>query len=198
MAVIDATKHELIDTIKLTGGQLVRPMGVVAAPDGKHIFVTTGRGKNVVIIETATNKPIASIEVGERPWGIAVSADGNTVFTANGPSNDVSIVDVASRTVKAEGHGRRSAVGRCVRSVKVKASGGPKPFDKLPGTSCAFRRSRVMSRVWTALLAIFFCFVLAAGASAQKRGGDPKARGREEPGAVDPGRQSRQDARSTT
>src|SRR4029453_17256672 len=97
--VIDAMKHSLIDTIKLTG-QLVRPMGLVAAPDGKHVFVTTGRGKNVVIIDTATNKPIASIEVGERPWGIAVSPDGNTVFTANGPSNDVSIVDVATRTVK--------------------------------------------------------------------------------------------------
>ena len=94
-------KHEVLDTITLTG-QLVRPMGVVAAPDGKHIFVTTGRGKGVVIIETATNKPIASVEVGERPWGIAVSDDGNTVFTANGPSNDVSIVDVASRTVKAK------------------------------------------------------------------------------------------------
>jgi YVTN family beta-propeller protein len=77
-------------------------MGMVAAPDGKHIFVTTGRGKSVVIVETATNKPIASVEVGERPWGIAVSDDGSTVFTANGPSNDVSIVDVASRTVKAK------------------------------------------------------------------------------------------------
>ena len=98
-AVIDSMKHEVIYTIKLTG-ELVRPMGVVAAPDGKHIFVTTGRGKNVVIIETATNKPLASIEVGDRPWGIAVSQDGSTVFTANGPSNDVSIVDVASRTVK--------------------------------------------------------------------------------------------------
>ena len=33
-----------------------------------------------------------------------------------------------------------------------------------------------MSRVWTALLAVFVCFVFVAGASAQKRGGDPKAR----------------------
>jgi YVTN family beta-propeller protein len=99
IAVIDSMKHTVLQTIKLTG-EVVRPMGVVASPDGKFVFVTTGRGKNVIIIETATNKQIASIEVGERPWGIAVSADGNTVFTANGPSNDVSIVDVASRTVK--------------------------------------------------------------------------------------------------
>jgi len=102
IAVIDAMKHTVLETIKLTGGQLVRPMGVVASPDGKFVFVTTGRGKNVVILETATNKQIASIEVGERPWGIAVSPDGGTVFTANGPSNDVSIVDVASRAVKAK------------------------------------------------------------------------------------------------
>jgi len=102
IAVIDSMKHTVLDTIKLTGGQLVRPMGVVASPDGKFVFVTTGRGKNVVILETATSKQIASIEVGERPWGIAVSPDGSTVFTANGPSNDVSIVDVASRTVKAK------------------------------------------------------------------------------------------------
>ena len=33
-----------------------------------------------------------------------------------------------------------------------------------------------MSRVSTALIAVFVCFVFAAGASAQRRGGDPKAR----------------------
>jgi len=102
LAVIDAMKHEVLDTIKLEGGPMVGMMDVAASTDGKYIFVTTGRGKNVVMIETATNKPVASIEVGERPWGIAVSPDGGTVFTANGPSNDVSIVDVASRSVKAK------------------------------------------------------------------------------------------------
>ena len=60
-------------TIKLEGGDLVRPMGVVSSADGKQVFVTTGRGKSVVVIDTATNAPIASIEVGERPWGIAAT-----------------------------------------------------------------------------------------------------------------------------
>jgi YVTN family beta-propeller protein len=99
VAVVDARKHEVIQTIKLTG-DLVRPMGAVASPDGRHVYVSTGRGKTVVVIETATNQPVASIEVGERPWGIDISADGTTLFTANGPSNDISIVDVATRTVK--------------------------------------------------------------------------------------------------
>jgi YVTN family beta-propeller protein len=75
-------------------------MGAVAAPDGKHVFISTGRGKNVVIIDAATQQTVAAIEVGERPWGIDISADGKTLFTANGPSNDVSIIDVEGRAVK--------------------------------------------------------------------------------------------------
>jgi YVTN family beta-propeller protein len=77
-------------------------MGAVASPDGRQIFVTTGRGKTVVVIDTTTNMPVATIEVGERPWGLDISRDGRTVFTANGPSNDISIVDVATRTVTAK------------------------------------------------------------------------------------------------
>jgi YVTN family beta-propeller protein len=54
-----------------------------------------------VTIDTTTNQPIGSVDVGVRPWGIAISTDGRTLYTANGPSNDVSIVDVASRAVTA-------------------------------------------------------------------------------------------------
>jgi YVTN family beta-propeller protein len=73
----------------------------VAAPDGRFVYVTTGRGGKVVVLETATDKSVAEIDVGPRPWGIGVSADGKTLYTANGPSNDVSIVDVAQRAVTA-------------------------------------------------------------------------------------------------
>ena len=76
-------------------------MGLVVSPDGKFLYVSTGRGKMVVAIDTATNKPAWSVEVGPRPWGVAISQDDKTVFTANGPSNDVSFVDVQSRSVKA-------------------------------------------------------------------------------------------------
>jgi YVTN family beta-propeller protein len=91
----------VLKTIPITG-PMFRPMGGVASPDGKYVFISTGRGKNVAIIDTATQQVIAAIEAGDRPWGIAVSADGKTVFTANGPSNDVSIIDVDSRMVKAK------------------------------------------------------------------------------------------------
>ena len=100
--VVDAQALKPLDTIKLQGGDLVRPMGVVSSADGKHVFVTTGRGKSVVIIDTSTNKVVGAVEVGERPWGIAATSDGTTVFTANGPSNDVSFVDIPNRKVIAK------------------------------------------------------------------------------------------------
>jgi YVTN family beta-propeller protein len=98
VSVIDAMEHQVMATITLTG-ESVRPMGAVVAPDGKTLYVTTGRGKMLVAIDTATNTPVWEVEVGTRPWGVAVSADGSTVYTANGPSNDISIVDVATRSV---------------------------------------------------------------------------------------------------
>ena len=101
ISVVDAMTHKVIETIPLTG-QIVRPMGVDrVAATAARCSCRPGRGKSVVTIDTATNKPIGVVEVGERPWGIAASADGRTVFTANGPSNDVSFVDVASGTVTA-------------------------------------------------------------------------------------------------
>lgn len=83
-------------------GEGAKPMGVVASPDGRFVYVTTGRGRTVVKIDTASNTIAgAPLDVGDRPWGIAISADGKTLYTANGPSNDVSFVDTERWVVAA-------------------------------------------------------------------------------------------------
>lgn len=105
ISVVDAVRHRVMKTIKLAG-ENIRPMGTVVSPDGKFLYVTTGRGKMLVAIDTAANMLVWSVEVGPRPWGVAIAQDGRTLYTANGPSNDVSVVDVASRSVTA-----RIAVG---------------------------------------------------------------------------------------
>ena len=74
-------------------------MGLAMSKDGAKLYVSTGRGKSVVVVDTAAAKAAASFEVGDRPWGIALSPDEKLLFTANGPSGDVSIVDVATRAV---------------------------------------------------------------------------------------------------
>ena len=88
----------MIDTIQLTGPN-VRPMGSVVSPDGRRLYVSTGRAGTVVSIDTATNRPVGSVAVGTRPWGIALSPDGTRLYSANGPSNDVTVVDTSSFTV---------------------------------------------------------------------------------------------------
>jgi YVTN family beta-propeller protein len=99
VSIIDAQKHEPSGEIQLGQAGVIKPMAVMLSPDAARLFVSTGRGKMVFVVDTVTDKVVSSFEAGERPWGIGVSPDGKMVFTANGPSNDVSVIDVEKGTV---------------------------------------------------------------------------------------------------
>ena len=74
-----------------------RPMAVVLDAKRKRLYMSTGRGGTIAIIDmTRAPQLLAEVPVGTRPWGIALSADGSKLYTANGPSDDVSIVDTAA------------------------------------------------------------------------------------------------------
>jgi len=74
-------------------------MKVILSADATTAYVSTGRGKKIFMIDTATDKVTNSIEVGQRPWGMGLSPDGKLLYTANGPSNDVSVVDLSTNMV---------------------------------------------------------------------------------------------------
>jgi YVTN family beta-propeller protein len=99
ISIVDAVKYQPIQTIELGPQGEVKPMSVILSADAKTAYVSSGRGKKVFLIDTASNMVTASIEVGARPWGIGLSPDGKMLFSANGPSNDVSVVDLAARKV---------------------------------------------------------------------------------------------------
>ena len=99
LAVVDAVKHTKTAEIPIGEAGVIKPMSVTLTADGRTAYVSTGRGKKVFAVDTATNKVTGSVEVGDRPWGIALSPDGKVLYTANGPSNDVSVVDVGTMTV---------------------------------------------------------------------------------------------------
>ena len=100
VVLFDAVKNEMVKAIELGTPGEIKPMGLVLSPDTKHLYVSTGRGHKVFVIDTATNQTTANFEVGQRPWGIDISPDGKTLFTANGPSGDISVIDLATNTVK--------------------------------------------------------------------------------------------------
>ncbi len=102
---IDVRRLAPIRTIDL--GKGMRPMGTRVSPDGKFLYISTGRSKMAVMLDTASNMVVASVEAGDRPWGIGLAPDAKTLYTANGPSNDMSVIDIASRQVT-----KKVAVGR--------------------------------------------------------------------------------------
>ena len=74
-------------------------MGLALSPDGATLYVTTGRGGELVAVDTGTHAIRGTVKVGTRPWGVATAADGRWLYTANGPSNDVSVVDARTLEV---------------------------------------------------------------------------------------------------
>jgi YVTN family beta-propeller protein len=72
-------------------------MGTAISNEGNELYVSTGRGNSVAVIDTVKNNVVATIPVGARVWGIALSPDGKKLYTANGASDDVSVIDVVAR-----------------------------------------------------------------------------------------------------
>src|SRR5271156_3656 len=66
VVIVDGRKQEMIGTIPLGKPGQIKPMAVLLSPDSSRLYVSTGRGRQVFTIDTATNKPIASVEVGLR------------------------------------------------------------------------------------------------------------------------------------
>ncbi|MFQ5962644.1 MAG: PQQ-dependent catabolism-associated beta-propeller protein, partial [Candidatus Methylomirabilales bacterium] len=98
VSVIDVKRNAVIEAIKIERPR-AKPKGVVVRPDGKRVYVATGGGHEVAVIDTATNKVLTYIKVGRRPWGLGITRDGSYLLTANGVSNDVSVIDTATDTV---------------------------------------------------------------------------------------------------
>ena len=100
LTVIDVPARKVLKSVRLAG-ELVRPKGLVVSPDGRRVYVTTGRGRRVLALDSATLEVLGSATVGDRPWGVGQSPDGRFLYTANGPSNDVSVVDTLDMHVVA-------------------------------------------------------------------------------------------------
>lgn len=73
-----------------------RPMAVVLDAKRDRLYMSTGRGGAVAVIDVKGPTLLTEVKVGTRPWGIALSPDGRWLYTANGPSNDVSVIDTTT------------------------------------------------------------------------------------------------------
>ena len=97
--LIDATRHRVLKRIKLRPQD--KPVGLVLSPDEKRLYVATGRGNGVAVVDTAALRVVGNVPTGVRVWGIALTRDGKKLYAANSLSNSISVIDTATlRVVK--------------------------------------------------------------------------------------------------
>jgi len=69
------------------------------APDGKHVLVSTLRGGDLVVIDTATHKETKRVPLGHGCAGLLVDAEGNRAFAGCTADDYVAVIDLATLTV---------------------------------------------------------------------------------------------------
>ncbi|HYC58735.1 MAG TPA: cytochrome D1 domain-containing protein [Thermoanaerobaculia bacterium] len=95
--LVDAKKHRIVKRVRL--GPADKPVGMVLSPDEKRLYVATGRGNGVAVVDTVSMRVIATIPTGVRVWGIALTRDGRKLYAANSLSNTISVINTATNRV---------------------------------------------------------------------------------------------------
>jgi YVTN family beta-propeller protein len=119
VSVIDLATLSVVDTIKLVPPAEKTIHGVTVQPDGQRLFVTTETDNSLRIIDTATDKVLATVKLSGRPNQPGVTMDGRFVAV---PIRDKASVDIVS-----------VAEGRVVKTFPM----GEEPHNSLrePGSS---------------------------------------------------------------
>lgn len=123
------------------------PLAVAVTPDRREVYVTNfgidkvlnplvpgEEGHTVSVIKTASNKVVATIEVGTLPAGIAITPDGRRAYVTNRRDATVSVIDTKTHTVLTTVpvgyHPANVAISPDGRRAYVTNFGDPIPFTE--------------------------------------------------------------------
>jgi len=94
---LDVENLEIAQQARLrTDIERAKPKGLQLSHDEETLYVSTGRGAAIAVVDAETLELRETIPVGRRVWGIALSADGSRLYAANGLDNSVSVVNTES------------------------------------------------------------------------------------------------------
>ena len=99
---VEARKHLVRQNITLDS---VDPPGVglpfdaAPSPDGRMLWVVNAASNDVTVIDLATRKRLAHIEVEDNPRGIVFSPDGSEAYVNNTLAGTVSVIDASRFSV---------------------------------------------------------------------------------------------------
>ncbi len=80
-------------------GEFAFPAGIAVTPDGKRIYVAENLSNKIAVVDSATEKVITKIAVGEYPYDCLISNDGKLAYVSNWGSRSVSVIETAINEV---------------------------------------------------------------------------------------------------
>ena len=103
---------------RLLFGSIIAALLSCVAQAAPFAYITNGLSDSVSVIDTVTNKVVATVPVGSGPFGVAVNPSGTRVYVGNLTLNRISVIDTGTNTVSAT-----VAVGGSPLGVAVNPSG---------------------------------------------------------------------------
>jgi YVTN family beta-propeller protein len=79
--------------------QYLSPIEMLLSPDGRLLYVVCESSDEVRVVDTQSDKVVATVPVGHVPRGIASSSDGGLLYVTNAWSDNVSVIDTAQNKV---------------------------------------------------------------------------------------------------
>lgn len=98
LTVIDVARREVVARHVHGGGDA---MGVALTADGKFVYAAAGENKAVLKIDTATNKPVATITLPGVVHEATLTLDGRFLYTTLRRANRIVVVDTAADRIVA-------------------------------------------------------------------------------------------------
>lgn len=141
LTVIDMATEQVAWELKLSGG--IRPMTIEANPDGstKRIFAQLSDLNGFAVVDFATHKETARVELPKSPGefetdagratspshGIGVAPDGKTLWVTSIPNNAVFVYSLEISASRVRSHCRRSSRRATVRSRRLRTGSRSRP-----------------------------------------------------------------------
>ena len=96
ISIIDIASKQVVQTVE---AEVASANRLKFTPDGKLALISTLRGGDVTVVDTATRKPIKRIAVGHGSAGIVIQPDGTRAYVACTPDSYVAVIDLHAMEV---------------------------------------------------------------------------------------------------
>ena len=92
VSVVDLAAGAVVATIPVSAG----PHGMIAAPDGRTVYMSGDGSSNLDVIDTTTDRVKKTVEIGKSPHGLAITPDGRTLLAAVYGEDKIVFIDTAT------------------------------------------------------------------------------------------------------